>query len=80
MSRHSGPHFTLPPDGQRCEALVKGHPSYHWEWMRTDHRCPRKACQTRGLSFDVRVISVCYQHAKSKAIEEWKDDNLSAVS
>ena len=63
MSQHSGPHHRLPPDDQRCEALVPGHPSYNWEWMRYDHRCPRKANQARSGR------SVCYQHGAMKKVQ-----------
>lgn len=62
MSRHSGPEYTAPDD-IRCEAIVKGHPSYHWEWVRKDHRCPKKANQMRA------GYAVCYQHATVKNVE-----------
>lgn len=72
MSRHSGPHFTVPPDDQRCEAMVRGIPSYNFEWQRLDHRCPRRANQTRGLPFSVETIAVCHAHARSKTIEPFQ--------
>lgn len=61
MTRHSGPEY-VAPDDERCEALVKGQPSWNFEWMRHDHRCPRRANQMRGL------ISVCHVHARAKRI------------
>lgn len=62
MSRHSGPEFVAPND-IRCEAIVKGHPSWNWQWCRVDHQCPRKANQMRGLH------KVCYQHAEVKNVK-----------
>jgi len=59
MSRHSGPEYTAP-DEVRCQALVKGHPSWHWEWLRVDHQCPKRANQMRAGHL------VCYLHAKMK--------------
>lgn len=66
MTIHSGPHFNVPPDDQRCEALVKGQPSYVFEWMKHDHRCPRRANQMRG------TIAVCHQHARARNVQEFK--------
>lgn len=62
MSHHDGPHFTLPAPEDRCQAIVKGQPSYHWKWMREDHQCPRKANQGRAGKL------VCHQHAKAKDV------------
>jgi len=64
MSRHSGPEY-VAPDDIRCDAIVKGHPSYNWDWLKIDHRCPRKANQMRGLH------SACYQHAEAKNVK-WR--------
>jgi len=61
MSRHRGPDFFVPEE-ERCEAIVKGVPSYHWQWMRIDHRCPRKANQSRGFHV------VCHIHARAKQV------------
>lgn len=61
MSRNSGPEYTAPND-QRCEVLVKGQPSYSFEWMRHDHRCPKTANQMRGPK------AVCHLHAKAKRV------------
>lgn len=61
MSKHSGPEYTAPAE-QRCEALVRGHPSWHFEWVRYDHQCPRRANQARGGHL------VCYQHAAAKNV------------
>jgi hypothetical protein len=61
MSRHDGPDFFVPDD-ERCEAIVKGMPSYSYEWMRHDHRCPRKANQSRG------PYTVCHIHARAKQV------------
>jgi hypothetical protein len=62
VSHHKGPDFRLPPDDQRCEAIVQGHPSYNWEWMRVDHRCPRRANQGRVGRM------VCHIHARAKEV------------
>lgn len=59
MTFHSGPEYEAP-DEVRCEALVKGHPTWNFEWVKHDHRCPRKANQMRGQR------QVCWQHAKMK--------------
>jgi hypothetical protein len=59
---HSGPEYEAPDD-IRCEALVKGHPSYVYEWQRRDHRCPRRANQMRGPR------QVCFQHARMREVE-----------
>lgn len=61
MSYHSRPEFVAPTD-QRCEALVKGRLSFHYEWMRVDHQCPRRANQMRG------TLSVCHIHARAKRV------------
>lgn len=61
MTHHTGPEYTAPNE-QRCEALVKGQPSWVFKWMQVDHRCPRKANQMRGQ------LAVCYQHANSKKL------------
>lgn len=61
MSYHSGPEY-VAPDDLRCMALVKGQPSWVFEWMKHDHRCPRKANQMRGQ------LAVCYQHAQAKVV------------
>lgn len=50
----------VAPDDVRCEALVKGQPSYTFEWMRHDHQCPRQSNQMRGTH------QVCWQHARMK--------------
>jgi hypothetical protein len=57
----------VAPDDERCEALVRGHPGWNPP-ADSDHRCPRRANQMRGLSFDTRVIRVCYQHAKAEQV------------
>lgn len=63
MSRHSGPDLTVPPDNQRCEALVKGKKSmYSYDWQREDHRCPRPSNQGR----DGRMV--CHIHGRSKKV------------
>ena len=62
MSQHSGPHWDVVTDDQRCEAIVKGMPSYHWEWMRVDHRCPRRANQGRAGHM------VCHIHGRAKQV------------
>lgn len=64
MTYQHRPEYTAPDD-QRCEALVTGQPSYNFEWMRHDHRCPRKANQMRGQ------MAVCYQHARSKNLKRF---------
>jgi hypothetical protein len=68
MTNQRGPEYTAPDD-QRCEALVKGHLNYTFEWMRKDHRCPKGATQSRGLTSSARVIACCYLHAKAKNVE-----------
>lgn len=73
MSRHSGPGATIPPDDQRCEALVVGHPSWNWEWMRVDHRCPKVACQSREV--DREIVSVCHVHARARSVRKWRGDS-----
>lgn len=65
MSYHSGPEYTAPDD-QRCEALVKGHPSWHYEWVKVDHRCPKTANQMRGQ------LAVCHLHAKAKTVIQYQ--------
>lgn len=59
MTYQSRPEYEAPGD-IRCQAIVPGHPSWHFEWMRHDHQCPRKANQMRG------PYRVCYQHAAMK--------------
>lgn len=71
LSRHSGPEWTAPSD-QRCEALVKGQPSYCYAWMRLDRRCPRRANQMRG------DMAVCYQHATAKKIVKFQQEKESS--
>lgn len=66
MSFHSGPEGQAPDD-QRCEALVKGHPSWFYEWANADHRCPKRANQMRGDH------AVCHLHAKAKTLTAWKE-------
>lgn len=66
MTRHSGPEG-VAPDDERCEALVKGHLGWNFEWMRHDHRCPRRANQMRGL------ISVCHVHARAKRVTSFRN-------
>lgn len=61
MTKHSGPE-SVAPDDQRCEALVKGKPNYTFDWMKVDHRCPRRANQMRG------PIACCYQHARMETV------------
>jgi len=61
MTNHKGPE-SIAPDDQRCEALVKGHLNYNFQWMRFDHRCPKRANQMR------EGIAVCHLHAKAKFI------------
>jgi hypothetical protein len=58
------------PDDIRCEAVVKGHPNYNFEWMRYDHRCPRRANQMRGQ------FMVCFQHAamKNPKFRDWRKE------
>lgn len=68
MSQHSGPHFQVAPDDQRCEAIVKGKKSHHWEWQRVDRRCPLRANQGRAGHL------VCHVHAKTKEVE-FNDEN-----
>lgn len=65
MSGHIGPEYTAP-SSQRCEALVKGKPSWHWEWVKVDHRCPKTANQMRA------GIAVCHIHARAKQVKRWK--------
>ncbi len=62
MSFDSGPEYTAP-DEQRCDALVRGHPSWTFIWMRSDHRCPKTANQSRAGK------SVCHAHARAKQVE-----------
>jgi hypothetical protein len=70
VSRHSGPDFTVPPDDQRCEALVKGKSAPYFEWQREDHRCPRRAVQCRG------PIAVCPGHARAKFVCRFDDKEV----
>jgi hypothetical protein len=65
VTNHRGPESVAPGDA-RCEALVKGKPYYVFEWMKVDHRCPKRACQMRG------PIAVCHLHARSKAVEKFE--------
>jgi hypothetical protein len=65
VTRHSGPESEVPDD-QRCEALVKGHPAWVFEWMKVDHRCPKRANQCRSGR------AVCHIHARSKTIAWWR--------
>lgn len=55
----------VAPDDQRCEALVRGHPSWTFDWQRVDHRCPKRANQGRAGRI------VCHIHARSKQITWW---------
>lgn len=64
MSNHRSPEG-VAPDDVRCEALVKGHPGYHWQWVQHDHRCPKRANQMRA------DVAVCHIHARSKTMEKW---------
>jgi hypothetical protein len=50
----------------RCEALVKGHPSWNFEWAKVDHRCPKVANQMRG------ELAVCHLHGKAKEIRSYR--------
>ena len=70
MSRHSGPDFRVPPSDERCEAMVRGIPNYNFEWQRRDHRCPRRANQSRAGR------SVCYQHGAAKKVR-WHNGGTS---
>lgn len=63
MSQHSGPHFRVVPDDERCEAIVLGIAHCYWEWQRVDHRCPRRANQGRAGRM------VCHLHAKAKEVK-----------
>lgn len=69
MTFHSGPEYEAPGE-VRCDALVKGQPGWNFEWMRHDHRCPRKANQMRGLH------QVCYQHATAKSVQYFKKEEI----
>jgi hypothetical protein len=60
----------VPPDDQRCEALVAGIPSYNFEWQRLDHRCPRRANQGRAGR------AVCYSHAKAKRLRFYTGEKV----
>jgi hypothetical protein len=71
MSRHDGPDFYVPED-QRCEALVAGHRSWHWKWLRVDHRCPRRANQMRA------GLAVCHIHGRSKQVRPWLKETIHA--
>lgn len=62
MSNHYGPEG-LAPDEVRCEALVRGHKGWNWQWCKVDHRCPKRANQMRG------AFSVCHIHARAKKVE-----------
>lgn len=55
----------VAPDDQRCQALVKGQPSYVFAWMKVDHQCPKTANQMRGH------IAVCHLHARAKNVTMW---------
>jgi hypothetical protein len=46
----------------QCEAVVPGHPTWAYEWVRVDHQCPRRANQGR----EGRLV--CWQHAQAKQI------------
>jgi hypothetical protein len=72
MSQHSGPHFNVVANDLRCEAMVAGIPSYHWEWQRLDHRCPRRANQSRAGRL------VCYQHGAAKKVQ-WHNGGTSVA-
>jgi hypothetical protein len=48
--------MVVPVADLRCEAFVRGWRRAPFEWMRLDHRCPRKANQAR------MGRSVCWQH------------------
>ena len=65
MARHDRPEY-VAPDEIRCEALVKGHKGWAYEWAKHDHRCPRNSNQMRGSH------QVCWQHASMKNVEYWK--------
>ncbi len=64
MTYQTRPEYEAPAE-DRCVATVPGHPGYNFEWMRHDHRCPRRANQMRGPH------AVCFQHAKAKEIRPW---------
>lgn len=64
MSFHSGPEG-VPPDDQRCEALVRGKSGLFYEWTKHDHRCAKRANQSRGS------LAVCHIHARTKVLERW---------
>lgn len=76
MGFQDKPEYEAPGD-IRCQAIVPGHPSWNFEWMRHDHQCPRKANQMRG------PYRVCYQHAAMKkppryvAMEKAMSENVS---
>jgi hypothetical protein len=80
VSRHSGPHFTLPPDDQRCDAVVRGIPSYNWKWQRVDHRCPRRASQTRGVPGSLDIMAVCHAHARSRTVQHYQHKGRTRVA
>jgi hypothetical protein len=78
VTRHSGPDFEVPPDDQRCEALIRGKTksaALGWQWMMVDHRCPRRANQTR------MGRSVCWQHGAVKTRKlKWFTDRRDSMA
>lgn len=62
MSYRDRPEFCAPDD-QRCEAIVRGTKQTYQHWRQVDHRCVRRAQQSR------MGCAVCHIHARVKEVQ-----------